>query len=392
MKFAMKMITAFASCASDLDLRPYGLNPRLDERRVFVLAYAAASDSMTHPHDRFQLINRRNIHASRYTQTLISEALRVGMIPIELVDDIQMQVRGVLEEHLRQVRRELVRTAPAADMADGTSVPAVNEEMARAMLDSIFYSLDTYLMGFHDPLYAINALQGMAVDEMFRAGQKAVKALVCESVALHVQAKKSRIPTDNTAYNVTLNEEIHTFLEGYDYRRAGQEVVCPMTYQLYDMPSPMPGIHRLRDYLTRLVTENHFAALFEPEEKALLFESYAKRHRTTTRDMRVNLYEIIVRNALGAAILGKYPGILVLTEQEISYLTDKLHRKTTRELEHMTTDAIRCLISDLRPEPVVAAYLNGHAKRFVSGLLEARNAADASLLFVPSDPQMLFRQ
>ena len=108
--------------------------------------------------------------------------------------------------------------------------------------------------------------------------------------------------------------------------------------------------------------------------------------------MQVNLYDVIVSNALGAAILGKYPGILVLTEQELSYLNDRLHRKTTRELEHMTTDAIRTLIADLHPEPAAAAYLSSHAKRFVSRLLEARNAADASLVFVASDPQMLFMQ
>ena len=137
---------------------------------------------------------------------------------------------------------------------------------------------------------------------------------------------------------------------------------------------------------------DYLSALFEPEEKALLLESYAAKHHTTTREMHVNLYEVIVCNALGAAILGKYPGILVLTEQEIAYLTEKLHRKTTRELEHIATEAINSLIADLHPEPAEAAYLRGHAKRLVSRLLEARNAADASVLFVPSDPQMLFRQ
>ena len=348
------------------------------------MAYAAA--------DRFQLINRRNIHASCYTRTLISEALRVGMIPIELVDDIQMQVRGVLEEHLRQLRHELAKTSRTVPTSDGGAAFSVNEETARAMLDSIFYSLDTYLLGFHDPMYAINALQGMAVDDMFRQGQKMLKSLVCESVALHVQAKKSRIQTDNLAYNTTLDEEIHAFLEGYDFRRASHENVCAMTYPVYDAPSQMQGIHRLREYLTRMVTENHFAALFEPEEKALLLESYAAKHHTTTREMHVNLFEVIVCNALGAAILGKYPGILVLTEQEIAYLTEKLHRKTTRELEHIAAEAINSLIADLHPEPAEAAYLRGHAKRLVSRLLEARNAADASVLFVPSDPQMLFRQ
>lgn len=358
------------------------------------MAYAATHDGTTHqhdvlsrPHDRFPLINRRNIQPSRYTRSLISEALRVGMIDITLVDDIQMQVRGVLEEHLRLVRREHVRASQNADAAEP---PAVDEAMARSMLDSIFYSVDTYLLGFHDPLYAINALQGMAVDDMFREGQKLLKSLVCESVALHVQTKKSRIQTDNDAYNTTLDAEIYAYLEGYDYRRAGQVIVCPLTYALSDTPPFMPGIHRLRDYLTRLVTENRFAALFEPEEKQLLFASFAKKNHTTTKEMQANLYDIILCNALGASILGKYPGILVLTDEEIACLNEKLHRKTTRELERIATESIRTLISDLHPEPAVSAYLLGHAKQFVSRLRTARDSGDASQIFVPSDPQMLF--
>ncbi|MBR5871671.1 MAG: hypothetical protein IKZ09_11615 [Clostridia bacterium] len=356
------------------------------------MAYATVPDSMSRPHDRFPLINRRNIHPSRYTRSLISEALRVGMIDISLVDDIQMQMRGVLEEHLRLARREHVKAVQTSSGDDTNLPPTVDETLARSMLDSIFYSVDTYLLGFHDPLYAINALQGMAVDDMFREGQRMVKSLVCETVALHVQAKKSRITTDNIAYHQTLDEEIHAFLSGYDYRRAGHEIVCPMSYPLFDAPAAVQGIHRLRDYLSRLVTENHFAALFEPEEKQLLLDAYARQKNTTTADMQVNLYGIILTNALGAAILGKYPGILVLTEQEISYLNDKLHRKTTRELEHMTTEAFRTLVADLHPEPAVAAYLMGHAKQFITRLREARDAADASLVFVPSDPQMLFMQ
>ena len=134
------------------------------------MAYAAAQDGLNRlndrqndrQNDRFPLINRRNIQPSRYTRSLVSEALRVGMIDITLVDDIQMQVRGVLEEHLRQLRHDLAKTSRTMPTSDGGTAFSVNEETARAMLDSIFYSLDTYLLGFHDPMYAINALQGMA--------------------------------------------------------------------------------------------------------------------------------------------------------------------------------------------------------------------------------------
>ena len=331
--------------------------------------------------DRFPLINRRNIHASRYTQTLIAEALRVGLLPIELVDDVQMQIRGILEDRLRELRR--------------TGTVTVDEICAQTQLDAIFYSVDTYLLGFHDPMYAINAVQAMCVEDMYRAGQRALKSLVCETVGLSVQAKKTRITTDNTAYNTTLDEEIRAWLDCYDYRYSGHTVIRDLTYPLADgagiLRNNVHGIHFLRDYLTRCLTENRFAALFEPEEKALLFSSYAAMHKTTTEDMQINLFSVIINNALGASILGKYTGILVLTEEEVGTLYAGLYRKTTREIEHMTTEAIRTMTADLKPDPVVTAYVNGHAKQLVSRLVSARDAGEGASLFVPSDPKELFK-
>ncbi|MGM9624239.1 MAG: DUF6179 domain-containing protein [Eubacteriales bacterium] len=327
--------------------------------------------------DKFPLINRRNIHLSRYTQSLIAEALRVGMIPMELVDDIQMQIRGILENRLRELRH-----SPEVK---------VDEEYARELLDSIFYTIDTYLLGFHDPMYAINAVQAMCVEDMYREGQRALKSLICETVALSVQIKKTRISTDNTAYNATLDEEIRSYLEQYDYQYAGQAVVQQFSYPLADRAGRMHGIHFLRDYLNRLLTENRFTALFEPEEKALLFSSYAQLHETDTMSMQVNFYSVVINNALGASILGKYTGILVLTPEEVETLYGLLYRKTTRELERMTTEAIRAMITDLKPEPVVSAYVNGHAKQMVSRLIAARNAGTDATLFVPSDPKELFK-
>lgn len=327
--------------------------------------------------DKFQLINKRNVHQSHYTQSLIAEALRVGMIPIEFVDDVQMQVRGILEDRLRELRR--------------VSSAAVDEECAKKQLDSIFYSVDTYLLGFHDPMYAINALQAMCVEDMYREGQKAVKSLICETIALSVKAKKTRIQTDNAAYNKTLDEEIRSYLNRYNYRYAGQTVVQTLTYPLTDGESRLNGIHYLRDYLNRFLTENRFVAMFDPEEKALLFETYAQLHAVDMVTMRVNFFSIVINHALGASMLGKYTGILVLTEEEVSTLYQMLHRKTTRELEHMTTDAIHAITADLKPEPAVTAYINGHAKQLVSRLVKARDAGEDAVLFIPSDPKALFK-
>lgn len=358
--------------------------------------------------DKFPLINRRNIHASRYTQSLIAEALRVGLMQIELVDDIQMQIRGILEDRLRELRRDSgklmqlyeqqIRTEKRfSDEQEKSSAgaaecqAALDETCAKMLLDSIFYSLDTYLLGFHDPMYAINAIEAMCVEDMYREGQRALKSLVCETVGLSVKVKKSRMETDNLAYNQMLDAEIRSYLDHYDYRWGGHMIPGSLSYPLTDPLGSMHGIHFLRDYLTRLYAENRFAALFEPEEKALLLSSYAKLHRTTTEGMHANLFSVIINNALGASILGKYTGILTLTEEEVGTLNGMLYRKTTRELEHMTAEAMRAMITDLKPTPTVTAYVNGHARQLVTRLINARNAGDDAKLFVPSDPKELFK-
>jgi len=327
--------------------------------------------------DRFQLVNHYNIKKNKYTQSLISEALRVGMIPMELVDDIQMQVRGVLELLLKEQRS-----------LNGSQV---DKERAQALLDSVFYAIDAYLLSFHDPLYAINALQGMCVEDMYQSGMKIIRSMIYESVALSVKAKKTRIQTDNEAYNKTLDEDVHVFLDGYDYRFAGQQTVMPMQYRISGTTTA-EGIFYLRSYLNRLYIENCFAAMFDSEEKALLFSVYAKQRKTTTRDMRVNLFALILNNALGAVILGKYAGILTLTEEESAALCHALQKKTVRMINQIAIDSIKNLIADMRPDPAVTAYLNGQAKQVIARLTAVKNEGEGAAMFIPSDPIELFKQ
>lgn len=330
--------------------------------------------------DRFSLINRRNIKYYNYTQTLISEALRVNLIPMETVDDLQMQIMGRMEELMREYTH-------------GESA-SMKEDEAKGLLSSVFFTLDAYLFGYHDPMYAISAVQANSVNEMFQGGQQQIKTLICETISFYVQVKKSRIQTDNTAYNKTIDEEVREFLEKYDYRYAAQSIVRPMEYPLaFETSSSSRGIYYIKNYLKKLNLENCFLNYFEAEEQALLFETYAKKEGTTTTDMRVNLFSVVMNNAFGAAILGKYTGILTLTEEEIHILEEKLYRKTSRELSDMTQKAMETMLTDLpisSPEP--AGYLRKYGKVFLSLLIHARNIGHADDLFLASDPQELFKE
>ncbi len=332
--------------------------------------------------DRFSLINRRNLNCRRYTQTLISEALRVGLLPMETVDDVQMQIMGILEGLMRERKRATGREP--------------DEDEARRLLDSIFYTVDTYLLTFHDPMYAISAVQSTGIDEMFRGGRQHIKTMVCESVSLYVQVKKTRIHCENRAYNDAVSEDIRRFLASYDHRYAAHVMPSIPGYRLLESGRrrQIPeGICFIRDYLRRLLEENRLLALFDSEERDLLYASYAAVHGTNARDCKDNMTAVVLTHALGASILGKYTGILTLTEQEVAALTTRFYRKTTGELEEMAREAGEALLRDMHPEDAACVRLvRNFAVMLAARLVEARNAGDAATVFVSSDPVELFRQ
>ena len=335
--------------------------------------------SRSAPSDRFPLINRRNIKSNRYTQTLISEAMRVGLLPMSVIDDIQMQMMGKLDELIHDFKKKYGRDA--------------TEEDAEGMLRSIFFTVDRFLLDFHDPMYALAAVQTTDVAEMFSNGQRRLKAILCEAVSLYVQVKHSRIPTENCAYNDTVTCDIRAYLDAYDYRFFSHQRVCIPAYPLMNEPSSSEGICYLRDYLRQLQTENRLLQLFEAEERDLLFASYAKAKETTVAEMHTNLFRRVMTNALGAAILGKYTGILTLTAEEATQLYQKIQRKTTRELEAMAHEAMTMVIHDLHVEtPAECAYIKAAGKRFATKLVAARDAHENANLFIVSDPLELFRR
>ncbi len=330
--------------------------------------------------DRFSLINRRNIQVQHYTRTLIAEALRVRLLSMEIVDDLQMQIMGKLDDLMREYRKKWNRD--------------LSEEATKHLLSSIFYTLDTYLLAFHDPMYAITAVQSTSVEEMFHGGRQQLRERVCETVFLSVQVKKQRISTVNRAYHRVMDEEIHAYLRAYDYQYAAQDRICPLSYPLMsDAGIEEQGIMYAYTYLRRMQTENKMLQLFEPEERDLLFTSYAALHGFTPEEMTVNLFSIVMNNALGASILGKYTGILTLTNEETDLLYQKLHRKTTRELESMAADAVQTMANDFHlTDNAMLAYSKAYGRRFAQKLIMARNEQKSATLFVASNPLHLFRQ
>lgn len=127
---------------------------------------------------------------------------------------------------------------------------------------------------------------------------------------------------------------IGAFWKKYDYRFFAHEVPCDIDYQLcIPIAEEKQGIVYVLSYLEQLATENLFLSCFEKEAMRAVLNRYCPDYR----GLLINLYEPIVTNAIGCAILNKGFHELVCSEKEQEVLTALFENLTEEEI----TDCIR---------------------------------------------------
>ena len=303
--------------------------------------------------DRFSLINRRNIQYTNYTQSLITEALRVRLLQAAFVDDLQMQIMGQLEL--------LIRRFPADRALPPEQISAHNQ----ALLDGIFFTLDTYLLSFHDPMYALSALQSESVTEMYTAGQQQLRAHYLETVALLVKARKIDSAALLPKLRKTLQTEIHEALLQH------RPQFCSSAPHAFSYPcaddhiGQHRGIFYIKQYLRALLFEERFLSFYDRAELAAIAQD--------PQNKEDNLFLRTLHSALGSTMLGKFSGQLVLTKDEYTHLCARLAKRSQRELGQIVQLAVHTLCRELPITDVgLMLYVRRAAKEWVPALCSAR--------------------
>lgn len=271
--------------------------------------------------DKLSLINRNNLRSKNYTQSLVREALRVHFISMSVVDDLQMQIMGQLEELIREEEAQGRRT----DDAD-----------ADRILNGVFFSLDTCLLAYHDPMYALAQLQTGSVSEMYRVGQKLLKSHLFETVSLWVQARRSMPENVPESYAQSIGDQVRAALKAWDPLRCPAQSV-PFSYSPADPGwQQRAGLFSVKYYLRFLLSENHLYRRF-----ATLTELPA------AKDENKNLFQCAADPILARAALGRYASAAPLNEEEIHHMRCRLTRRRPDETVTLLTQAAQSLLHDL---------------------------------------------
>ncbi|WP_411167793.1 DUF6179 domain-containing protein [Clostridium sp. MB05] len=202
-------------------------------------------------------------------------------------------------------------------MGNSTSVPI---EVAEELLNSICFSIGLELQGLNNPK---EVLLCEDVSHLLKASWRKIDSMIEVGKRLLEEVKENSPYIENISYNDTL-KEIGEFFKRYDYRFFAHKIDCSIDYQLSNPVSEkLQGIEYINEYLKFLIIENEFCKYFNKDKVIYILNSYCPDYKR----LLINIFELILTNAVGLDILGE--DILSL---EISAMEREMLLRTFRNL------------------------------------------------------------
>lgn len=262
----------------------------------------------------YELSRHTKIHAEsldrhNYTQSLLEESMRAGILSGEEVERVQLELLNLLAEQIQRY-------------TNGQS-SSVSESTAQSLLQSVFYFTDTALLSLPVP-DAADRLKLGGTKALFSAGSELVKAYAEQARNLLNQISAERLDVELLAYNGTI-DSLPDFFADYDVRFAPQEANggC-IDYPLSEDDMLVGGVRYIRNYLQTLALEDDICRRFSIRDTNLLLEQYGKAYQYNYREMLVNILELLLTNAICAVLLGRSARSVLLSPTDCQVLKTKI--------------------------------------------------------------------
>lgn len=205
----------------------------------------------------------------------------------------------------------LARQTKLFTMGESSSVPV---ETAQELLKSIYFCIGIHLK--NHPSKSSLHLQEIALEDLFAAGARDVWALAAEGKSLLDIATKTALDIDNISYHDTLREISGSF-KHYDIRFFAHDIPCMIDYQLSQaVPDELLGMEYINEYLRRLIIENRFCRCFQTDRIVPLLKVYCPDYK----GLLINIFEPVLTNAIGLALLCKDVLSLEITDEDRAQL------------------------------------------------------------------------
>lgn len=228
---------------------------------------------------------------------------------------------------------------------------SVMVEVAESIMQCIDYTMGIYLKTFDNIELIIEELKSASLAYILKTGHDLIKKKTVESKKLLDKIHYNKLKVDNYSYNDTIDHGITLFFKEYEDCFAAHETPGSIDYQLYIDNMDYIGIEYINNYLETLTLENEFCHNFDIYEINELLKGYD----INCELLLINIFELVLINALGLIICGKPLKSLNINRIDREQISNKLGKLSLEELEEeLLKYARRCCESlDIRNEVLV---------------------------------------
>jgi len=299
-----------------------------------------------------------NPDANQFALSLMDQGYRANIFTGAEIEAIQIQVLQLLKEYILKYTHY-----------DSSSV---KEETAQSILQSIFYCINSYLMGLENHEQSIRILKTTGIKEIHRRGLELTKNQVCQARDIYQEVKSTKLEVSLTAYEDTINEGIQSFFQNYDVYFDAHNTVANIDYPLLCDDMSRTGISYIKNYLEKLKMENELCRHFSPEEINLLLKGYGQQYGFECTEMLINISELILKNALFSVLLGKRAIELTLSWGECDLIGKTLQNLTKQQCWERVQNALDNMLRELQDiSPSLKTYLREFLWAFFPALYHA---------------------
>lgn len=233
---------------------------------------------------------------------------------------------------------------------ESSSIPV---ETAQSLLQSITFSMGSYLKTFADVGTQLAILKEEEISSLFLLGQRTVEQRFEAAKELLHRLTDGLMRIDNIAYQDTIREGLPKFFHDYNVEFAAHEAAGDIDYPSYVTVTELLGVEYMEEYLRRLCLENEFLNYFSAKDINLLLIAFDRE----ARHMLINLFELVLINALGCRILEKEARILDISAQENVWLQEKMSKLSKEERSRQLQMAFSSLAKELTLSEELTAYV-----------------------------------
>lgn len=320
-------------------------------------------------------IRPENIDYHQFTLSLLNEGLNTKLLSTQQLEQIQIQLMGVLGEIILQYTRN-----------DSSSVKT---EIAQGLLQSILYCIDLGLAERPSLEESMETLQNSTVVELHVNGLKVAEKYLTESSHLLDKLKTTIVPNPIVAYNETIHGSFEGFFENYDARFDAHNTMAMIDYPLLFDDASWTGIIYIKKYLEHLLLENEFCSFFDINAINALINACGEKFKISPTDLMVNIPDLILKNSICSILMGHTAENLVIEEAECAVLETRLKLFSKEELAELLSGAVKALFLQLNiTDNALQNYLQPFAAELAQQMINALkvNALSGLIVFASKAP------